>query len=59
MMMMMQMQDLPVRHHRVRPTTKNNPGVITRSTSLNKRPTSEVFTFQELETKDNAYQDLT
>lgn len=51
--MMLQMQDLQVRH-RVRPTTKN-PGVITRSTSLNKRSTSEMYTFQELEVKDSAH----
>lgn len=49
--MMMQMQDLAVRH-RVRPTTKHT-GVTTRSTSLSKRPTSEMFTFQELEVKES------
>jgi hypothetical protein len=50
--MMMQMQETV--RHRVRPTTKNT-GVITRSTSLNKRPTSEMYTFQELEVKDGAH----
>lgn len=42
----MMLQDLPARHHRiVRPTA-------TRSSSLNKRPTTEIYTFQELEVKD-------
>lgn len=52
--MMLQMQDLPVRH-RVRPTIKN-AGAVTRSTSLNKRPTSEMYTFQELAVKDSSNQ---
>lgn len=43
---------IPVRHHRPRPKALTS-GVSTRSTSLTKRPTSELY-FQEVEFKEHA-----
>lgn len=57
--MMLQELQLPARHHRIaKPTTKQHSNVITRSSSLNKRPTTEIYTFQELEVKDTGQNDM-
>lgn len=55
----MMMQEFQHRHHRaVRPTAVKNSSVITRSASLNKRPTSEMYTFQELDSGRASQSDL-
>lgn len=57
----MMMQDLssrqPQQHHhqhrKTMPTMTKNSAMLTRSSSLNKRPTTDLYTFQELNVKES------